>query len=183
MRRIVRTFQSSAKSALRPAWRVVPLVVMGLMAASGVQAASPQSATFDVTVNLTPACTVTPAGNITLNYLSFGPVVSGALTTVAIKCTSSLPYSVALDLGSGGNAITPLVYSYTDSVVQLNYALSLSSVSLSPMAAGTGNGSAQTVTVTASMAGNQGGICANSAAVGCSNALNAAKTRTLTVSY
>jgi spore coat protein U-like protein len=180
MRRIVRTFQSSAKSALRPAWRVVPLVLMGLMAVSGVQAAT-ASNTFDVTVNLTPACTVTPAGNITLNYLSFGPAVSGALTSVAIKCTSSLPYSVELDLGSGGNAITPLVYSYTDSVVQLTYALSLSSVSLSPMAAGTGNGSAQTVTVTASMAGNQGGICAISA--GCSNALNAAKTRTMTVSY
>jgi spore coat protein U-like protein len=182
MRRIVRTFQSSAKSALRPAWRVVPLVLIGLMAVSGVQAAT-ASNTFDVTVNLTPACTVTPAGNITLNYLSFGPVVSGATTSVAIKCTSSLPYSVALDLGSGGNAITPLVYSYTDSVVQLNYALSLSSVSLSAMAAGTGSGSAQTVTVTASMAGNQGGICANSAAVGCNNAANAAKTRTMTVSY
>lgn len=182
MRRIVRTFQSAAKSALRPAWRVAPIVTLGLMVASGAQAGT-ASNTFNVTVNLTPACTVTPAGNITLNYLSFGPVVSGALTTLAIKCTSSLPYSVALDLGSGGNAITPLVYSYTDSAVQLNYALSLSSVSLSPMAAGTGNGSAQTVTVTASMSGNQGGICANSAAVGCSNSSNAARTRTMTVSY
>lgn len=177
MRRIVRTFQSSAKCALRPAWRLVPLAVMGLMTVSGVQSAPlpPHTAsnTFNVTVNLTPACTVTPAGNIVLNYTSFGAAVN-ASTTAAIKCTASLPYTLELDLGSSGSVFGP-VYLYTDSVVQLAYGLQLSSYS------GTGSGIAQTVTVNATIGGNQGGLCAISA--GCSNALNPSKTRTLTVSY
>jgi spore coat protein U-like protein len=185
MRRLVRALQSSAKSALRPSRLVVPLAALGLMTALGVQAAGTDAKTFNVNINLTAACTVTPAGPINVTYLSFGPVVTGAgaQTTVAVRCANLLPYSVALDIGSGGSAITPSVYTYSDSAVALGYSLSLSGGGLNTVfGTNTGNGLAQNITVQATLAGGQGGTCSAPGGA-CSNTSNAARLRTMTVSW
>ena len=189
MRKLVRALQSSAKSALRPSRLVAPLAALGLITAMGVQAAGTDAKTFNVNINLTSACTVTPAGDINVTYVSFGPVVNGAgaQTTVGIKCTNSLPYGVALDTGpgagSGGNALLPTAYSYADSAVALSYSLVLSGGGLNPLTGtNTGNGLVQNITVQASLSGGQGGQCSAPGGA-CSNSGNAARLRTMTVSW
>jgi spore coat protein U-like protein len=183
MRKLVRALQSSAKSALRPARLVVPMAAFGLMTAMGVQAAGTDAKTFNVNINLTAACTVTPAGDINVNYLSFGPLVTGAgvQTTVGIQCTNLLPYRVALDLGSGGSRLGNL-YTYDDAVVGLRYRLALTGSALNLLGRGTGNGLVKTVNVQALLLGGQGGVCATPGGA-CSNAGNAARLRTMTVSW
>ena len=184
MRKLVRALQSSAKSALRPSRLVAPLAALGLITAMGVQAAGTDAKTFKVNINLTSACTVTPAAAINVTYVSFGPVVNGAgaQTTVAIQCTNLLPYGVVLDTGSGGSPITPLVYTYADTAVALAYSLVLSGTGLTSAGENTGNGMAQNITVQASLAGGQGGQC-SAAGGACSNSGNAARLRTMTVSW
>jgi spore coat protein U-like protein len=189
MRKLVRALQSSAKSALRPARLVAPMAALGLMTAMGVQAASPDAKTFNVNINLTAACTVTPASDINVNYLSFGPAVTGtgaAQTTVGIKCTNGLRYRVALDTGPGAGSGGVRVlnsYTYRDSAVDLGYTLALTGTGLNVLTgAGVGNGLVKTVAVRALLLGGQGGVCATPGGA-CSNAGNAARLRTMTVSW
>lgn len=187
MRKLVRALQSSAKSALRPSRLVAPLAALGLITAMGVQAAGTDAKTFNVNINLTSACTVTPAGDINVTYASFGPAVNGAgaQTTVAIQCTKLLPYTVSLDTGSGGG-VNPFVatgYSYTDSVVALAYSLAFTGTGLNLITGGnTGNGLTQNITVQAFLSGGQGGTCSAPGGA-CSNTSNAARQRTMMVSW
>ena len=136
------------------------LALAGLAANATALSASP----FNVIINLTSACVITTQpSNITLNYTSFAAGPATGTTTAGVKCTGSLPYTVALD------QTTTL-----DDAVNLNY-----STSVLP-ASGTGTGLAQTHTITAAITVPQAGTCATAT---CDNSAATNRTRTLTVTY
>ena len=133
-----------------------------VMAVSAGATSTPPSS-FNVTVNLTSACSVTSAPTpVAFNYTS-GQTSAAAPTAGSgafqVTCTNLLPYTMALDATSG-----------TFTTVGLNYTLSLSAASA------TGNGSAQSFTVGGSIAANQSG---SGAGASCSDT----SARTLTISY
>ena len=114
--------------------------------------------TFNVNVITTNSCQITTApGNMSFVYTSFQAATVNANTTFDARCTTGLPYTMALDVTSG-------------TLLGLNYLLSL------PVASATGNGIVQTFTINGSIAGAQAGTCAAATCAG-------SQTRTLTISY
>jgi spore coat protein U-like protein len=104
-------------------------------AASGSQAAT-TAANFNVNINLTPACGIsTAAGSVDFTYsgMQTSPAtVTG--TTIGIKCTTNLPYSVSLATAPG--------YGYgpiTDQATGLDYTLTLNGTG-ADLTGQTGNG-------------------------------------------
>lgn len=137
------------------------LVVFAAVAAPAAQA---QTANFDVVINLTSACQFGTVNNVTFNYTSFQAAASTATGGgFQVRCTNTLPYTLALDSTS-----------VTDDAVNLAYTLSLSA------AGGTGNGAYQNYTVNGDMASGQAGTCATAT---CTNAAATNRQRTLTVSF
>lgn len=139
--------------------------LMTILAASvatiglNAEAAGTASQAFNVTVNLTSACSITAGPtDVAFSYTSFQPgPATAAGGAFSVKCTNNLPYTMALD-------------STTGTVIGLNYSLSLSA------AGGTGNGAAQAYSVGGTMAAGQSGDCA---AATCSGSQG----RTLTITY
>jgi len=116
------------------------------------------TSTFGVTVLTTTTCQLSvPPGNVNFTYASFQGSAATASTNFGVRCTTALPYTMALDVTSG-------------TLLNLNYTLSLSSPS------GTGNGATQTYTINGSMAAGQSGTCATAVCTG-------SATRTLTLSW
>ena len=132
-----------------------------------VQAAT-VTGNFDVNISLTSACIYTKTSDVSFSYTSFQTSAQAQSTAGAftVKCTNLLPYTLALDAAG----------SYTDAAVNLAYTLALSA------AGGTGNGTAQTYSVTGSIPANQPGNCATTGGA-CTNSASANKTRTLTITY
>lgn len=124
---------------------------------SGVNAiATP--ATMPVIITTNPQCQFsTPPGTMSFSYTSFQSTAATGSSQFATRCTSGLPYTMALGSTSG-------------TLLGLAYSLSLSAAS------GTGTGAAQTYLVNGNIAANQAGICATSA---CS----ASAPQTITISY
>jgi spore coat protein U-like protein len=113
---------------------------------------------FTVTVITTNSCQLyTPPGNINLAYTSFQASAATANTSFGVRCTTALPYTMALDATSG-------------TIVGLTYTLALSQTSA------TGNGVTQNYSVNGSIASGQGGTCSTASCSG-------SQTRTLTVTY
>ncbi len=112
---------------------------------------------FGVSI-LTPAtCALTtPPGTITFTYTAFGGAIAPS-TTFRVTCTSTLPYTMALDATSG-------------TALGLNYTLALSAGS------SVGTGAAQTHSINGAMAGGQAGTCAT-------GTCNATQVRSLTITY
>lgn len=134
------------------------------VAALTAGAAQAQSANFDVVINLTSACEFGTVNNVTFSYTSFQAAASTATGGgFQVRCTNTLPYTLALDSTS-----------VTDDAVNLAYTLSLSA------AGGTGSGAFQNYTVSGSMASGQAGTCATAS---CTNASATNRQRTLTVSF
>ena len=116
-------------------------VLAGLLTTSQQAMALTATGNFNVTVNLYPKCEVTvPGSALTLSYVSFQTTASTNTADFGIKCTNTLPYTLALTGASG-------------TLVGLSYTLSL------PGTTGTGNGNSQTVSVTGTVAANQAGTC------------------------
>ncbi len=116
------------------------------------------STTFGVSVITTNSCQLsTPPGNINFTYTSFQASAATASTNFNARCTSGLPYTMALDATSG-------------TLLGLNYSLALSS----PGA--TGTGVVQTFSINGTIASGQAGTCAVAA---CSSSA----ARTITVTY
>jgi spore coat protein U-like protein len=116
------------------------------------------STTFGVSVLTTNSCQLsTPPGNINFSYTSFQASAATASTSFKTRCTSGLPYTIALDATSG-------------TLLGLNYSLALSS----PGA--TGTGVAQIFSINGTIASGQAGTCAVAA---CSSSA----ARTITVTY
>jgi len=115
---------------------------------------------FTVTVITTNECQLsTPPADINFTYTSFQAAVATANTSFSVRCTTALPYTMALDATSG-----------TVASLNLSYTLALSQTSA------TGNGLPQTYSINGSMAAGQAGKCA---AATCSGS----QARTLTVTY
>jgi len=138
-------------------------ILFGLVSVSSQ--ASTATGTFNVSINLTSACTVnTAATAATFNYTSLQASAATFATTFNVQCTNTLPIvSVALDS-----------LAVTDTATNLAYTLSLASVPT------TATGLAQAVTVNGSMAAGQAGTCATAS---CTNAASTNKTRTVTITY
>jgi len=114
--------------------------------------------TFPVSIATPATCNVTtPPGNIAFGtYVAMGAAVN-ASTTVAVTCTSYLPYTLSLDAGSGV-------------IAGLQYNLALSTTSAS------GNGAAQAHTISGTIPAGQAGTCAGATC-------GASQTRTLMITY
>lgn len=139
----------------RPAGTYTDTTTMTLF--SGTSNAVLATNTFPVSILMSATCGISTApGAIVFNYVSFGPVAN-ASTTFGATCTSTLPYTLALDATSG-------------TMLGLNYSLALSAAS------GTGTGVQQTYTISGTMAAGQAGTCA----VG---TCSASQARTLTITY
>jgi spore coat protein U-like protein len=118
------------------------------------------TSTFMVTVITTNSCELsTPPTDINFTYTSFQAAVATANTSFSVRCTTALPYTMALDATSG-----------TVASLNLSYTLALSQTSA------TGNGLPQTYSINGSMAAGQAGKCATATCSG-------SQARTLTVSY
>jgi spore coat protein U-like protein len=116
------------------------------------------TASFGVTVITSNSCQISvPPADVSFNYtaLQAGPALASA--TYGVRCTTALPYSMALDATSG-------------TLLGLTYNLSLSPASSA------GTGATQTHTINGSIAGGQAGVCATAVCSG-------SQTRTLTVSW
>jgi hypothetical protein len=138
---------------------LVSALALGLAASAGAATTvGPQN--FNVTVTLTPSCSISQAPNdVAFTYTSF----QGAASTATggdfkVKCTNGLAYTLGLDATSGA-------------VIGLNYTLT------PPAASQTGTGADQTFAIGGTMASGQSGTCAGPAA--CSGT----SVRTLTVTY
>lgn len=137
-------------------------VLLGVI--SPVHAATVSSG-FNVTATLTSQCQITAAPtNVAFTYTSFQAAAATSTGgAFSVRCTSSLPYTLALSATSG-----------TVPGVSLAYTLSLSATS------GTGAGlTTASYTINGSMAPGQSGVCSTSASA-CTGTDN---TQTVTVSY
>jgi hypothetical protein len=131
--------------------------MIALMPAAEAATAGPQS--FNVTVNLASVCSITAGpADVAFTYASFqGAPATATGGGFSVRCTNTLPYTMALDATSG-------------TVIGLNYTLALSA------AGGTGNGAAQSYTVNGSMVASQSGDCASATCAG-------SAVRTLIITY
>ena len=115
-------------------------------------------ATFGVSIVTPSSCSISsPPGNIAFTYTAFQAGTASASTSFATNCTALLPYTMTLDVTSGVLA-------------GLQYDLALSSASA------VGNGSAQTYSVTGTMASGQPGTCATGSCA-------ASAARQITITY
>ncbi len=116
-------------------------------------------ATVAVAVTVPAHCLLSsPPGNILLIYTSFQTSPSAANTSFAATCVSGVSYTMALDASAG-------------TLLGLAYSLALSKTGQQ-----TGTGLAQNVTINASMAAGQAGICST-------GSCTASEPRTLTITY
>lgn len=97
-----------------------------------------------------------PAG-ITLNYTSFSATAQTATTSFAMRCTNTLPYTLAISPAS-------------NTLLGLNYTVALD------VSSSTGTGSNQTRTITATIPAGQSGTCATASCT-------ASQVHTVTISY
>lgn len=156
-------------------------LIMALMGVAGLFAGNAQAAStsgqFDVNITLTSTCTLSTVNAVAFAYTSLQGAAQNSTAgtgTFTVTCTNTLPYTFGLQAGTG--AATPpgnASISVTDAVVNLSY-------TLNAPAAGSGNGAAQSLAVTGTMAANQSGNCN---AASCTNAASGNKTQTLILNY
>ena len=121
------------------------------------------TSTFGVQIHMSSTCniTTTPAP-VVFNYMSFGSALNPT-TSLGVKCTSLLPYTVTLDSPATGT------------LLGLDYSLAL--LPASGVGSGIGSGSPESIhTITGTMAAGQAGTCAAGA---CSDT----QLHTLTLTY
>jgi spore coat protein U-like protein len=116
------------------------------------------SSSLSPSATLAAACILsTPPASLTLNYTSFSASAITSNTAFAVKCTNTVPYTLAVSPTTG-------------TLMALSYSLSLST------STATGTGVAQTYTVNGTVAAGQSGTCA---AASC----NASAPHTVTITY
>lgn len=108
------------------------------------------SGAFDVTVNLYPKCEfVTAPSALSLHYVSFQTTDSTNDMAFTLRCTNTLPYTLSI----GGTA------GASGTLAGLNYTLATRNAG-GAATTGTGSGAAQSWSVRGTIAGGQGGTCA-----------------------
>lgn len=147
-----------------------------VMALHASAAGLTQTGNFNVNISTTSGCVISSAPtDVSFSYTAFATSdVTATPGAFKIKCSDTLPYSLALD-GTG----TSGTYSYTDVTTALAYTLTLSATSA------TGSGVDQTYGITGLMVKDQGGKCSVAAGGACDNSAASAtdKKRTLTITY
>lgn len=142
--------------AVRPAGNYSDTLIATLETSTG---SFLNNTTFGVTLVTTNSCQISvPPGNVSFTYTSFQAGPATANTSYGVRCTTALPYTMALDAASG-------------TLLGLTYNLSLA-----PASSGTGTGATQTYSVNGSIAGGQAGTCGSAVC-------NGSQTRTLTLSW
>lgn len=154
--------------------KLAVICVLGLTAWATLpaHALTTTSSTFTATINLFPTCQfTTQPGNLSTNYTSFQASTASTTTPFAVRCTNTLPYTIALSSSSG-------------TLVGLNYTLALrDSGDSATVTGGTGAGlTAASYLVKLSVAAGQSGTCATAqttatACVGTSSA------QSITITY
>lgn len=155
---------------------VSALLLAGLVTAP-VQAAGSAAGNFNVNVTLTSKCEINSTnaatgaviGDLALAYTSFQTTNSSASTSFNVRCTNTLPFSLALDSAS-----------VTDGVTGLAYTLALSTTS-TPIATAIASLAGQNGTGTNVQYYVHGNIASGLA--GTSTAGTDNKQRTLTITY
>ena len=127
---------------------------LGLLCASSAGAAT-ATGSFNVTMTINGECVLQSAGTVAFPASGVLSTAKDATGTLSVQCTNSLPYTVALDAGTGAGATTAarkmsgaggssITYSlYRDAARTLVWG----STAGTDTAAGTGTGSAQSLTV------------------------------------
>ena len=114
--------------------------------------------TFNVTVLTISTCQLSvPPGDVSMTYTSFQAGAASGSSSFGVRCTTGVPYTMALDATSG-------------TVLGLTYTLALSASS------GSGIGETQTYNINGSIAANQGGTCGTGVCTG-------SQSRTLTITW
>lgn len=141
---------------VQPAGTYTDTVTVTLQTSTGTNL---DTATMSVTVRTDNQCQISsPPGNVTFTYTSFQASAATASTTYNVRCTTALPYTMALD-------------SFSGTLLGLPYTLAIS-----PSASGTGTGASQTYTINGTIAAGQAGTCATAACSG-------SQVRTLTLTW
>lgn len=124
------------------------------LAALGIVAIQPAEAlttagTVNVNVALYPKCEITqPASTLVLRYVSFQTTESTNTQDFSVKCTTSLPFGVALGTASG-------------TIIGLDYTLNITNAGGTVVTSGTGAGlTAVDFKVKGTLASGQSGECA-----------------------
>ena len=121
----------------------------------GTQAsAATATGTFSVSMTIQASCLLNSSSGIAFGTTGVLSTNTDATGTLGIQCTTSTPYTVALDAGAGA-AATTTTRKLTGSGSTINYALYRDSARTltwgnttgTDTVAGTGNGSTQTLTV------------------------------------
>lgn len=152
--------------------KLILVIALGFSAILSAPAmAANDSATVNVTINLTSKCVFGAIAPVAFTYTSFQAAASTATGgTFNMKCTNTMPYKIGFT-----NTATPAATdAVTDDAVNLAYTLGLSATT------GTGTGVDQAYTVTGTMALGQAGTCLTAA---CTNTAATNKTRTIYVVY
>jgi spore coat protein U-like protein len=92
------------RSGLRAALMFVAAIVLA-MATCYVKAAT-DTATFSVTANIVDACDVQATNHAFGAYSPSSSTALDATSTLSVYCTVGTPYSLALNVGTGGGAFT-----------------------------------------------------------------------------
>ncbi len=152
--------------------KLILVIALGFSAILSAPAmAANDSATVNVTINLTSKCVIGTVADVAFAYTSFQATAATATGgTFNMKCTNTMPYKIGFT-----NAPTPATTeTTTDAAVALQYTLGLSATT------GTGTGVDQAYTVTGTMAAAQAGTCLTAS---CANTGSGNKQRTIFVVY
>jgi len=128
------------------------------------------SATFNVIINVTAACTVVMTGaDITLNYTAGGAAQNGS-TTADVTCTNTLPYDLSLNGLVGAGNYGPI----TDGATGLDYTVAFNAAGTggADVTGQTGTGAAVGITIGANITAGQMGTCTGN----CNNGAGALQT-------
>ena len=130
------------------------VLMMPMLAFAPVAAAATATATvtFAVYVKVSATCTIAATP---LNFSAYTGLVDQATSVLTLTCTNTTPYTVGLSAGNGSGATVTTRSMTADTAAKLPYGLyrdaayasNWGMTAGSDTAAGTGNGSAQPLTV------------------------------------
>ena len=149
-------------------------LVSGLGVNAWMAQAASTSGTFNVNITLNSTCSLSAITALDFTYTSFGSAATATGGGFNVTCTNSLPYTFGLLAGTGGSGAGTSTITVTDNAVNLQYTVGTSATG------GTGNGSAQSYSVTGTMAAGQSGTCASAS---CPNTSATNKTQTLVLTF
>jgi hypothetical protein len=138
------------------------VTALGLACLGSTSHAATATGNFNVTVNLTPLCTVdTTNAALTFAYTSLTGTAVTPLSTFTTTCTNHVAYSISTNIGTEASG----VYSTTDTTTNLAYTVTLrtgtttAGAAVASNAVRNGTGAAQDYALDGNMALGQAGQC------------------------